>query len=286
MAQYLTTLFTAWDQVNSTLAAMGHKKTNDATPSQPVEVPSVAPPDASTTEPPKHVESVPCVHAAGPVNGVDPLKPDPDVTLPANLAPAAETHTETPIVDMPAATPTPPKPVLKFKPPKAKPKPDAPVAPAANGDANTELEALLSPDTESKAAPAKGAVAVADADLLLGELVDEIGVDIKPRGTPSWSSKRKGKDRADGPPRRLVPESASPQGSPAAPAPAISPVKPLPKKASSSNAPKARDPMADAHPIDTKRCNDIIRNLTDVNTLPEVGWFLLPVDPIASGCPT
>ena len=185
---------------------------------------------------------------------------------------------------MPAATPTPPKPVLKFKPPKAKPKPDAPVAPAANGDANTELEALLSPDTESKAAPAKGAVA--DADLLLGELVDEIGVDIKPRGTPSWSSKRKGKDRADGPPRRLVPESTSPQESPAAPAPAISPVKPLPKKASSSNATKARDPMADAHPIDTKRCNDIIRNLTDVNALPEVGWFLLPVDPIASGCPT
>jgi len=34
------------------------------------------------------------------------------------------------------------------------------------------------------------------ANLLLGELVDETGVDIKPRGTPSWGSKRKGKDSA------------------------------------------------------------------------------------------
>ena len=135
---------------------------------------------------------------------------------------------------------------------------------------------------ESKPAPTKDTAA--DADLLLGELVDEIGVDTKPRGAPSWSSRRKGKDRADGQTRRLVLDSTSRQGSPTVPA--VSPVKPPPKRVSSSNNTKTRDPMADTHPIDVKQCNEIPKYLTDVKTLPEVGWFLFPVDPDASGCPT
>jgi len=122
----------------------------------------------------------------------------------------AETRKETSNADTSSVVPIPPKPVLKFKPPKTKLKIGAPVA-RANSDVNQELEALL----ESKPAPTKNTAA--NTDLLLGELVDEIGVDTKPRGMPSWSSKRKGKDRADGQTHRLVPDSTSRQGSPAVP---------------------------------------------------------------------
>lgn len=265
---------------------MGRNKVVNPAQSPPADPPSVAPPDVSAMEPPKQAETVSTENTVVPADVDELVSQDPDIMLPAILGPIPEPHKETPIVDVPmvTATPIPPtKPVLKFKPPKSKPKADAQVPPA-NGDANKELEALLSPVAESKATATAVKDAVADADLLLGELVDEIGVDTKPRGTPSWSSKKKGKDRADGQARRLVPESTSRQGSPAVPH--IPPAKSVSKKVSSSNASKTRDPMADMHPIDVKKCNEIVKNLTDIKTLPEVGWFLLPVDPIASGCPT
>lgn len=213
---------------------MGHKKTTDIAQSHPTEATSTAPSEALITEPHKPTDNASMEQTTAPADASDPVKPSSDIVLPANSVPVAEARKDTSDVDMPMATPTPLKPILKFKPSRTKPKADPPVA-LANGDANKELEALLSPDAESKAAPVKDAAA--DADLLLGELVDEIGVDTKRRGTPSWSSKRKGKDRADGQACRLVPESSPRQGSPAVPAMSpvktISPVKPPPKRVSS-----------------------------------------------------
>lgn len=271
----------AWDQVNSTLAAMGRNKAADTPKSQLAGAPSAAALDTLTIGLLGQAETAPVGQPVIPIGSGDPVSQGPDIALPATSTPMGEAREEASMADTPMVTPSPSKPSLKFKSPKAKPKTGSLVAPV-NGDANKELEALLPPVPGTEAAHTKNAAG--DADLLLGELVDEIGVDTKPRGTPSWSSKKKGKDRADGQGRRLVPESPLRQGSPVVPA--ISPVKPPPKKVSSSSAAKTRDPMADTHPIDLKRCNEIIKNLTDINTLPEVGWFLLPVDPIASGCPT
>jgi hypothetical protein len=130
---------------------MGHTKAVDTAQVHAVEPPSVAPPETSAAEPPEGalVEQTAASACVG-----DLVTPGPDIALVTNSAPMAETRKETSNADTSSVAPIPPKPVLKLKPSKTKPKIGAPVA-RANGDANKELEALLSPDAESRAAPTR-----------------------------------------------------------------------------------------------------------------------------------
>lgn len=300
-------LLLAWDQVNSTLATMNRNKADAAqdkapealsTPAtdvlvpEPVtempelaEVPLLETPPVVETKPPK-----PPVEIVAKPREV-PIKKEPSpiaIEVPApTKTPPERVHTPA-ATATPIITPTPVKPTLKLKAPKIKVKVNSSPAPSADRDPSNDLDALLN-SVPQKSEGSSSKRTVVEADLLLGELVDEIGVTAKPRETPSWSSKKKGKDRADGGQssrRSLFSDGSSRQASPAIPAPSPAKLPPVPKRAGSGVTIKSREPVSDTHPIDFKRCSELIRYLTDMKTLPEVGWFLVPVDAEASGCPT
>lgn len=271
---------------------------------KPTEVPLPETPPVAETKPPK-LPKLPVEIVAKPREVPIKKEPSPiaiEVPVPAKTpTPPARIHTPT-VAATPIVTPTPVKPTLKLKAPKIKVKVSSSPAPSADRDPSNDLDALLYPaprKSESSSSKPTAKPTAVEADLLLGELVDEIGVPAKPRETPSWSSKKKGKDRADGGQssrRSLFSDGSSRQASPAimTPPPAklpparLPPAKlpPVPKRAGSGVTVKAREPVPDTHPIDVRRCTELIRFLTDMKTLPEVGWFLIPVDAEASGCPT
>ena len=90
------------------------------------------------------------------------MTPGPDIVLVTNSVPMAETRKETSNADTSSVAPILPKPVLKLKPSKTKPKIGTPVRCREQSCTYKDI--------------------AANADLLLGKLVDEIRVDTKPLG--------------------------------------------------------------------------------------------------------
>jgi hypothetical protein len=84
-------LLIAWDQVNSTSAAMGHTKAVDTAQVHSAEPLSVAPPEMSTTELSKQ-EGALVEQTAASTCVSDLVTPGPDISLATNSAPMAETE--------------------------------------------------------------------------------------------------------------------------------------------------------------------------------------------------
>ena len=213
------------------------------------------------------------------------------VLVAAPASPPTSSPAPTPdlaVVPATAASPTPSAlrsaPSLKLKFSKDPPT-DSPLKNGASPIRNKPKLVVASKEKPAPGAKTKGSPAPSVDDWLEQELAE---IEAQAAQNKVSNGKKKSKDKPVIP--AVKPDDVN-IGSSTSPPVTLAPPK-RPKKQASVASPKAKfrelstTPSKTSTAIDVRKCKELLKHITDLSKVPEAWLFLIPVDPVAAGCPT